>query len=152
MTRPDSTAEIDAHVGEIAARLRISATRLARQLRQQASMGLSPSQLSVLTTIEKRGPLTLGAVAEVEQVAPPTITKVVTKLEEQQLVERLPDASDRRVTLVRISAAGAAVLDESRQRKDLWLAARIEELSASDRAKLLAALDVLDHLTEVEPR
>ena len=115
-------------------------------------MGLSPSQLSVLTTIEKRGPLTLGAVAEVEQVAPPTITKVVSKLEEQQLVERLPDASDGRVTLVRISASGAAVLDESRQRKDLWLASRLEELPADDRAKLLAALDVLDHLTEVEPR
>ena len=65
----------------MAGRLRLSATRLARRLRQQADTGLSPSQLSALATIRTHGPLTLGALAEHERVAPPSVTKVVAKLE-----------------------------------------------------------------------
>ena len=69
---------------ELAARLRLSATRLARRLRQEADAGLTPSQLSALAVIDRQGPLTLGALADHEQVAPPTITKVVAKLEAER--------------------------------------------------------------------
>src|ERR671928_795791 len=91
---------------EIAARLRLSATRLARRLRQESSAGLSPSQQSALAVIANHGPLTLGALAEHERVAPPSITKVVTKLESDGLVIRTPDPGDRRVCRVAISAEG----------------------------------------------
>ena len=70
----------------MAAHLRVSATRLARLLRRQGDTGLSPSQLSALTSIERHGPMTLGALADHERVAPPSITKVVDKLEERGLV------------------------------------------------------------------
>src|SRR6266446_3570880 len=83
---------------EIAARLRLSATRLARLLRQQ----------SALAVIANHGPLTLGALAEHERVAPPSITKVVTKLEADGLVIRSPDPGDRRVCRVAISPQGTA--------------------------------------------
>src|SRR5437867_3932856 len=117
----------------MAGRLRISATRLARTLRRQADIGLSPSQLTLLTTIERHGPMTLGALAEHERVAPPSITKAVAKLESGRYVQREADPDDRRVTRVRITPAGAALLDESRKRKDAWLAARLAELSAADQ-------------------
>src|SRR3954451_18440725 len=90
----------------IAGRLRISATRLARRLRQEAQTGLSPSQLSALAAVERHGPLTLGALAEHERVAPPTITRVVAKLEEDSLLERQRDADDRRVTRVAVTGRG----------------------------------------------
>ena len=73
---------------DIAARLRLSATRLARRLRQESGAGLSPSQQSALAVIANHGPLTLGALAEHERVAPPSITKVVSKLECDGLVTR----------------------------------------------------------------
>ena len=76
---------------ELAARLRLSATRLARRLRQEADAGLTPSQLSALAVIEREGPLTLGALADQEKVAPPSITKVVAKLESIGLVARAVD-------------------------------------------------------------
>ena len=79
----------------IAARLRVSATRLARQLRQESEPGLTPSQLSALTSVEHNGPLTLGRLAEHERVAPPSVTKIVTKLEEAGLVERRLDGGVR---------------------------------------------------------
>jgi len=132
---------------DMAARLRLSATRLARQLRQQAGSGLTLSQLSALATISNRGPLTLGALADHERVAPPSITRVVAKLEEAALVVREVDAVDRRVARVATTAAGEALLAQSRKRKNAWLAARLRDLDDEQRAKLRDALDVLDALT-----
>src|SRR5437763_3841496 len=100
----------------MAARLRLSATRLARQLRQQSDAGLSPSQLSALATIEAHGPVTLGALADHERVAPPSVTKVVAKLEAAGLVERELDAADRRVARVSTTAGGDALLAKVRRR------------------------------------
>jgi DNA-binding MarR family transcriptional regulator len=133
---------------EAAARLRLSATRLARRLRQEADAGLTPSQLSALAVIENHGPLTLGAVAERERVAPPSITKIVNNLEERGLVVRTGDPEDRRITMVTTSEAGAELVAESRRRKTAWLAGRIDLLDADQQRRLADALDVLDLLTE----
>lgn len=131
---------------EIAARLRLSATRLARRLRQEADTGFTPSQLSALATIHNHGPLTLGALADHERVAPPSITKVVAKLEAEGLVARAPDATDGRVSHVSATAAGRALIEDSRRRKTTWLTGRIRELDPADRARLADALDALDRL------
>lgn len=134
-------------VAEMAARLRLSSTRLARRLRQQSGTGHTPSQLSALATVDRHGPLTLGALAEHERVAPPSITKVVAKLEADGLVERATDPEDRRVQRVSATKAGRALIAETRRRKTTWLTARIRELPPEEQARLAAALDVLDHLT-----
>src|SRR5437870_2040930 len=131
---------------DIAARLRLSATRLARRLRQESGAGLSPSQQSALAVIDNHGPLTLGALAEHERVAPPSITKLVTKLECDGLVTRSPDPADRRICRVAVSTEGTALLDESRRRKTAWLTARISELDPERQRRLADALDVLDEL------
>ena len=131
----------------MAARLRLSATRLARILRRQADTGLSPSQLSALATVEIHGPMTLGALAEHENVAPPSVTKVVNILETQGLVGREAAANDRRVAMVSITRDGSRLLEESRRRKNQWLAERIGRLDADQKARLAAALDVIETLT-----
>src|SRR5438445_12616874 len=145
-TSPSPARTTVAAAPEIAARLRLSATRLARLLRQESGAGLSPSQQSALAVIANHGPLTLGALAEHERVAPPSITKVVTKLEADGLVVRSPDPGDRRVCRVAISPQGTALLDESRRRKTAWLAARVGELDSDRQRRLADALDVLDEL------
>jgi DNA-binding MarR family transcriptional regulator len=144
-TSPPKTPE------EIAGRLRLSATRLARRLRQQADTGLSPSQLSALAVVERHGPLTLGALAEQEQVAPPSITRVVAKLEADGFLTRRPDPTDRRVTRVAVTPKGKHLLVASRRRKTAWLTTRLEGMDADQRARLADALDILDALT-TEPR
>jgi len=135
---------------ETAGRLRLSATRLARRLRQEADAGLTPSMLSALAMIEIHGPLTLGSLADHERLAPPSVTKVVARLEAEGLVVRTSDPGDRRVTRVTTSPQGAALIAESRRRKTAWLAGRIEALDPDQQARLAAALDVLDHLTTDE--
>ncbi len=141
---PDGTG---ADVGAMAAHLRVSVTRLARLLRRQGDAGLSPSQISALTSIERHGPMTLGQLADHERVAPPSITKVVDKLVDAGLVVRVPDTTDRRVTRVSITVEGAGLLADVRVRKDLWLASRLAELDDDQRGRLAAALDVIDALT-----
>lgn len=147
--KTSSTTAADATA--IAARLRLSATRLARQLRQESSTGLTPSQLSALAAIERHGPITLGALADVERVAPPSVTRVVGKLEDAGLVKRQIDAADRRVARVSTTAAGNSLLAKVRQRKNVWLAARVAGLDDTDRRRLADALDALDALTAEEP-
>jgi DNA-binding MarR family transcriptional regulator len=137
--------------GAIAARLRLSATRLARQLRQESDAGLTPSQLSALATIDRHGPLTFGTLAERERVAPPSITKVVSKLEAAGLVARRLDERDRRVAYVSCTAAGSGRLAKIRQRKNVWLSARLAKLDDDQRRRLADALDVLDALTADSP-
>jgi DNA-binding MarR family transcriptional regulator len=135
---PDTLAMAD--------RLRLSATRLARRLRQESGTDLTPSQLSALAAIDRYGPLTLGALAEVERVAPPSVTKAVTKLEGEGLVARRTDAADRRVAWVSLTTAGATRLARIRKRRSVWLATRLAALDDLDRRKLAHALDVLDQL------
>jgi DNA-binding MarR family transcriptional regulator len=131
---------------EIAARLRLSATRLARILRQQADLGLTPSQITALATIAREGPLTLGALADTEHVTPPSMTKVVERLEGLGLIERRADALDRRRVLAAVTPAGEAMIAEARARKDALLSMRVAELEPDERDRLAAALDVLDRL------
>jgi len=147
-----AAAELDpADAAAIAARLRLSATRLARQLRRESDAALSPSQLSALSAIYRHGPLTLGALAETERVAPPSITKVVAKLEAAGLVTRRPDERDRRVAWVSITRAGDARLARIRQRKTAWLSARLAQLDDEQRRRITDALDALDALTADSP-
>jgi DNA-binding MarR family transcriptional regulator len=142
---PKSAALTDA---EIAARLRLSATRLARRLRKEAGSGLSPSQGSALAAVHNHGPLTLGALAEHERVAPPTITKVVAFLESEGLVVRSADPTDGRVSRVTTTRAGDDLVEESRRRKTAWLTTQVGQLPTDEQARLADALDVLDHLCE----
>lgn len=132
-------------------RLRLVVTRLARRLRQQAEAPISPTQASALATIDRRGPLTLGELAEIERVQPPTITAAVGRLEEQGLVDRRRDPEDRRVARVQVTAAGRKLLKETRSRTSAYLERRVAELPARDRATLERAAAVLERLLE-EPR
>lgn len=136
---------------EVAAHLRLSATRLARRLRTEAEIGLTPSLLSALAMVHVHGPLTLGALAELEAIAPPSVTKIVAKLQEQDLVERIHDPSDRRVCRVVTTAAGEELLDRSRARKNAWLAERLATATPAELATLEQATAVIDRLLQADP-
>ena len=135
-----TTLDADADLA-LVARLRVAVARLNRQLRQQSG-GLSPTLQSALVTIEKHGPLTLGDVAAREQVAPATVTKLVTKLVDQGLVDRLPDPDDRRVVRVALTDAGAEQLAESRSRRNAYLATRLAEADAPSLDAVQTAAEV----------
>ena len=140
MPVPDETAEL-------AGRLRLAVTRLARQLRQTSESDLSPTQSAVLATLANHGPVTLGELAELERVASPTITKVTGILQERGLVVKVTDPDDRRFVRVELTHEGQALVDRSRARKTAWLARQLQDLSPAEVEQLAAATEVLEHLT-----
>lgn len=146
-TPAPSEPAADLDTTALAARLRLSVTRLARQLRQTADSDLSPTQGSVLATIAAHGPLSLGELAERERVASPTITKVIGVLHERGLVSKTTDPDDRRFVRVELTADGTDLLERSRARKNAWLARRLRELDPDDLERIVAATEVLEHLT-----
>ncbi len=88
---------------ELPTRLRLAIMRLARRLRQQADADLTPSMLSALANIEYRQPVTLGELATAERVTPPTMSKIVARLQEAELVTRTPDDNDKRIQRLSLS-------------------------------------------------
>jgi DNA-binding MarR family transcriptional regulator len=142
-----------AHVDrELAVQLRLAVMRLARRLRQQTEGEITASQLSALSSVSRLGPLTLGALAAVERVRPPTMTRIVGHLEAAGLLVRRPAPADRRSAEVALSPAGRRLLDRSRTRKDAYLAARLATLGPDEVAVLRRAAAVLERLLEEDER
>lgn len=148
---PADVAAVVETDAELAARLRLSVMRLARRLRQQADADVTASQLSALSSLERCGPLTLGELSATERVKPPTMTRIISSLEELGLVTRTADPADRRVARVEISEEGRRFVDRSRHRKDAYLAARLAALGPVDRAAMTGAVTALEHLLD-DPR
>lgn len=123
-------------------------TRTARRLRQQAEPALSPTQAAALATIEHAGPLTPSQLAAIERVQRPTVSRVVARLVEAGLVERLPDESDRRAAALAITPSGRRLLRGLRSRKTAYLARRVQRLEPEEREVLARAADILERMLE----
>lgn len=132
----------------LADRLRVSVGRLARRLRQQSLGGLTPSQTSVISTLGRHGPLTMSEIATHESISKPSATGIVGRLVEQGLVDRTPDPSDGRSSIVAISQAGVRVLEERRQERTAYLTRWIDGLDEADRAVLDRAVELLEGMVE----
>jgi DNA-binding MarR family transcriptional regulator len=130
-------------------RLRLGLLRLARRLRQQSGPDITPSQLSVLSTLDRHGPLSHGDLAAHERIQPPTVTRIVTVMEEAGLVQRSTDPDDRRCSLVEITRDGRRRLEKIRSDRDAWLAQRLGELSPEQRRVLHQAVPVLERLIDL---
>jgi DNA-binding MarR family transcriptional regulator len=136
----------------LASTLRLVVSRLARRLRQQAEPGITASQLSILATVERHGPMTLSDLAKHERVTPPTITAAMGRLEAVGLVARETDVEDRRISRVSLSREGRRFLESVRSRKNAYLTKRLARLDAEDRATLERATEILERLLEADDR
>jgi DNA-binding MarR family transcriptional regulator len=131
----------------LAARLRLGVTRLARKLRQEAEPGITPSMLSALASVQRNETLTMRHLCEAEQVTPPTMTRIVAALVEAGLVIREADPVDGRVAWVRLSPAGAKLLERSRRRKEAYLSKALQRLEPREIEVLEEAAGILERLT-----
>jgi DNA-binding MarR family transcriptional regulator len=133
---------------EVATRLRIAVNRLQRRLRQQSLEGLSPAQATALGTVNRLGRPTLGELAAIEQVQPPSMTRIVASLAEAGLVTRETDASDRRSARVAITPAGTRALERIRTAKNAFLLRRLDTLTAGEQRRVEELVGALEHLLD----
>ncbi|WP_045876986.1 MarR family transcriptional regulator [Pseudofrankia sp. DC12] len=131
---------------ELASALRLSVMRLSRRMRQERSSSLTPTQLAVLATLERHGPMTLGEIAAHERVQPPSMTRVISNLADSGLVARSAHPTDGRQVIAEVTEAGRALLEADRRRRDEWLAERLAELSDLEIAALRHAAPILERL------
>ncbi|MHB8511775.1 MAG: MarR family winged helix-turn-helix transcriptional regulator [Actinomycetota bacterium] len=137
--------KVASHAADLAPRLRLAVTRLARRLRQQIE-GVSPSQISALHTIEKLQPVTFGELAAAEKVQPPTITRIVAVLEENGYVTRQIDPEDRRIARVALTAEGRKLIEAGRTRRNQFLASKMKHFSSEEIETLEQALPLIERM------
>jgi DNA-binding MarR family transcriptional regulator len=131
---------------DLGSQLRLAILRLSRRLRQEAAGEVTPSQLSALSVLANRGELTLGELAAIERIAPPSMTRIASRLVEAGLLERRSDSSDRRIARVAVSKSGQVLLDETRTRRDAYITTRLQAFSAEDLDILERAVPILQRL------
>src|SRR3954470_7316291 len=133
---------------ELSSALRISVMRLSRRMRQERSgdSGLTASQLAVMATLRRHGPLTAGELAAHEKVSPPSMTRILGHLSDLGMVDRRTHPRDGRQVLVELSEPGDRLLAADRRRRDEWLSGRLRELTPEDREQLRGVVGLLDRL------
>ena len=146
------TAASERDLSGLAAQLRLVITRTARRLRQEAASDLGPSQTAALATIERHGPLTPSELARIERIQRPTATRIVARLEEAGLVERVADPADGRSFTVSATADARTLMNRLRTRKNAYLARRLRSLDEEDLATLDRAAQILEDVLEGERR
>jgi DNA-binding MarR family transcriptional regulator len=106
---------------------------------RRSRRAIEPSQWATLRRIA-RGPCTMSELARHKGVSLPTISKSVDMLVRRGWVERFVDDTDRRQTLVRLTAGGRRVLAEGRRRIERLLADQLATLTPDQRAQATASL------------
>jgi DNA-binding MarR family transcriptional regulator len=143
------TAERTAAADELAKTLREAITRLNRRVRQARPVGdLTFSQLSALTSLQLAGALTPRELADIERVQPPTMTKIVGKLEDQGLVARTPHPTDRRQVILAPTEQGRTVYAQFERARNEWLAQQLTQLGPDDRDTLARAAQILQQVAK----
>src|SRR5581483_11660669 len=129
--------------------LRGAVMRLARRLRhQRVEESLSPTEMQVLATLARCGSATPGELARKEQVQPPSMTRIIAMLEEKGLVRREPHPEDRRQVVVSATEQAEDMMNESRRKRDAWLAELVTGLTEEEWAVLRTAAPVLERLAQ----
>lgn len=136
---------------EAVTQLRAAVLVLTRRMRHHATTdALSATELSVLGRLLRQGPLTPGSLARAEHVRPPSMTRIVERLQEHGYVRREQHPDDGRQQLIFVTEAGEAFSEEVRRQRNHWLMAQLDQLTDGERELIRAALPALQRLSEAQ--
>ena len=131
----------------LASRLRLALGHIVRRMRAEHRFPFT--QGSVLGRLDREGRKSIGDLAALERVRPQSMTQTIADLESDGLIERCPDPSDGRRTLVELTERGLNTLDEDRRHREGWLARTLsDDLTPREQRLLAEALPLLERLAE----
>ena len=136
----------------LASELRVSVMRLRRRLANERDPDndLSIPTMAVLGSLLRHGDLTVGELAGLERVQPPSMTRKVNSLEGGGYLARRAHETDGRVVVVSLTDRGRTTVLADRRRRDEWLARQLRDLTAGERDVLRAAAPILQRLSECD--
>jgi DNA-binding MarR family transcriptional regulator len=136
-----------AHVVKGAGELRLVLGQLVRRLRAEYSFPVA--QATVLSRLDREGPQTASELAAAERVRPQSMSQTLAELQAAGLIARRADPADRRQIQIELTGEGRNRVLEGRGRREDWLAAAIAaELTPEEQRTLLAAVPLLQRLTQ----
>ena len=137
-----------------AQRLQDAMTRLRARLRAESGQnatGLTLSQLGILSSVIREGPVTAARLAALQHVSAQAITQSLTALKEAGLVHSEPDPLDGRKKLVSADASATELVDRIMAGRGSFLARAIDQVVAPDeRQDLEKAIEILERLAEAD--
>jgi DNA-binding MarR family transcriptional regulator len=137
----------------VANELRPVLLKLNRELRREVhSLGVSGYQVSLLVTIKQSPGIGVRRLAALERMSPAGMSGRIARLEAAGLVQRTPDALDRRRQGLTLTDAGEGVLRSVKRRRTAWLAERLKGLDSVELDAIDAALEPLAKLLDEEER
>jgi DNA-binding MarR family transcriptional regulator len=147
---PENAEVVSAEATRAAHEVRVVFGRLRRRLREIAGVGdLTPSQVSVLSRLDKDGPASASDLAAAERIRPQSMAATLGALDEHGLIRRDADPDDGRRHLVSLTPAGIERLEGDRQARQEWLARALQErFTESERRTVREGLALLDRLTQ----
>ena len=131
---------------ELTRRLQLALARISRQVRRETPSALGQSAISTLAILAAEGPLRPGDLATREGVRPPTMTRIITSLEEGGYVARTADPADGRACLVAITPLGTEEVSGAKTARAGQFAAHLARLNSGQLTALQAAVPVLEAL------
>ena len=129
--------------------LRVSVARIYRALRVNTDWNITPSQGSALARIEQCEPVRLGVLATMEGISAASMSRIIESLEAQDVVTRVPDPLDGRVSMVKISPTGKKLIQEYRSASTRAIETALKTLSRDEQTALRGSLPILEKLSEV---
>lgn len=146
------SAQPPAAVVDLADRLHSAAIHVLRRVRKEdESTGEGPARLSALSVLVFAGEKTLGELAAIEQVKPPTMSRIVAGLEGSGLIVISRDLKDARRMRIRASSKGITLLRAARAKRIASLAGQLQKLPTAELAKLQQTAEVLRNLLDEWP-
>jgi DNA-binding MarR family transcriptional regulator len=135
----------------VAAELRPSILRLARELRKETEqLGITARQATLMWLVKRSPGLSLAELAAEEGISAPAMSGHVDRLERAGLLERVRSTHDRRRVGLRLTAEGERLMRRVRARRTTWLANRLQALEPSELEAVEAAVPALLRLVEAD--
>ena len=134
---------------DLAGDLRVAIGQSSRRIRsERGDAGLTDPQFTVLLWLAKRGALTPGQLADLERIKPPSMTRTVNCLDDMGLVAKAEHPTDGRQVVVSLTPAGVAEVEETRRRRNAWLAGQLDAMTPAERALLADAAELLRRIAQ----
>ena len=128
--------------------LRLVIGRIARRLRQQSLGDMTPSQRSVLASLDRHGSLRIGELARIENISAPSLSGIVGRLEARGFVIRTGDPDDARSTIVDVTPFAVEAIAEARAERNAFLRRGLAGMSQEDREVLARAVSLLEGVAD----